>query len=825
MNDKGKKSPFVRAVPEVKSKSPERKYSAARAAVPEGGSENPQSTLAGLKAAVPTGRSENPQSTFIAAKAAVPNGGSRNPEKKSANIRAAEPTGKSADPLEGSVTAKSSVPTGGSENPQSTLAAAKGAVPTGRSRSPEEKSVTAKAAEAEAAQTYVKNIAGWKGLNRRQTLNSGALSEAKDITFDNYPYVESATATEIIKMCDETETEDNQFKIVKVIATETPYTVETVPIGVIYDAAVRGNEFFLIGEEGYVYGQIDDGKIKYIGITETIEGLIKNEGVICDIKTETRKKQKALFVESFDVTDIGSIKITRQICLFGKFDRFLGEYQLPVLSGEIEFVSDFLKDIYFAEADDTDKIYAVVKEGENKAGEVWKYIYRSVDKKHYWHELRRDIFIRDDDGRNDAHICLREGIIASGEKLSTILEWSTAEEAEENVDIDTIDTKLKDHITLKDPITGKDPCSICHITADDIYGAAYTRSMGGGDNKQYNIKNYILKMPLFSFSETKAPVFDRVVWYKTRVFGSVDNYVIASEYNKPNGWTLDTSGSINAAHAWLSTSSANTRADGDIYAMAVYMDRIEVLKKRYQQEILGSSNPFSIQDVYAIGTEFERGCCEAYGRFIITARDNMYYYSGGLPRVFGREVGVNEFTYAVTGGRGEKYYIYCKDENGEAHLFVYDFVSNVWSERNTEGKEYFMLTDIGGKFVGITTNGEIYRFDGGDDGKKSEDWSFETEDMTEGSLDVKRIQKIKLYYEIGAGAEVRMYTIMRGKRGEKECYHYHNKADGALLRRGEVTLTNSADYNLKLRFEGRGHFKLMSLEFVIKNGGKTTNDG
>lgn len=187
----------------------------------------------------------------------------------------------------------------------------------------------------------------------------------------------------------------------------------------------------------------------------------------------------------------------------------------------------------------------------------------------------------------------------------------------------------------------------------------------------------------------------------------------------------------------------------------------------------------------------------------------------------------------MCGGDGEKAYIYCTDENGDKHLFVYNFVYGVWSERNIpteastdeEDNKIVYMDRIGGVFMLVTKRGEIYRIDGGAKRERSKSWEFDTEDMTESSLALKRVQRIKLLYEIGKDSEVSIYAKMSEKRNAARCYYFKNDSTATQRRRGEIVLTNGVDYNLKLSFKGSGYFKLLSVEFELKTGGGTVNDG
>ena len=90
----------------------------------------------------------------------------------------------------------------------------------------------------------------------------------------------------------------------------------------------------------------------------------------------------------------------------------------------------------------------------------------------------------------------------------------------------------------------------------------------------------------------------------------------------------------------------------------------------------------------------------------------------------------------------------------------------------------------------------------------------------ESTLSLKRLQKVRLTYELGAESEFSM-LVVKSDGNELETVTRQNKEEKTVLQRCEFSLTNAVDWFLKLRFTGSGYFKLISLDVEIKNGSTT----
>ena len=91
--------------------------------------------------------------------------------------------------------------------------------------------------------------------------------------------------------------------------------------------------------------------------------------------------------------------------------------------------------------------------------------------------------------------------------------------------------------------------------------------------------------------------------YGSRVFGVDSNLVYASSYNDYANWDLDTADDTSAAHAWVSMSQSNVKADGEFTGIYTYDNHVVLFKKDFMQLVYNNKNPFRIVDVGSYGAD------------------------------------------------------------------------------------------------------------------------------------------------------------------------------------------------------------------------------
>lgn len=311
----------------------------------------------------------------------------------------------------------------------------------------------------------------------------------------------------------------------------------------------------------------------------------------------------------------------------------------------------------------------------------------------------------------------------------------------------------------------------------------------------------------------------------SRLFGVSDDRVYASGFNDYTNWNLDTVTEYNEANAWCTPSQSNTNADGNFTGITVFGGHVVCFKKDFMHEIYNTKNPFRIQDIYADGTIDFRSVKEVGGKLIFAAENGIKVYTGGAPKDIGYPLGIDSFEKAIAGTDGRKYYLYCKGTTNANFLFVYDTHTGFWSQQNVPKGEIvsFACNDNGMyAFCNDGTNAYIYKLDSG---VYSTDWRFETDFMTGGTLDVKRIKAIKILADIDKGASFKVNISYDGNGNDDSQNQLlydsgkdSDKKTGRIAVR--VKVRGKAYHGMKLIFEGSGYVRIYNLEISTEGGGE-----
>lgn len=302
----------------------------------------------------------------------------------------------------------------------------------------------------------------------------------------------------------------------------------------------------------------------------------------------------------------------------------------------------------------------------------------------------------------------------------------------------------------------------------------------------------------------------------SRVFGVGKGRIYASHFNNYADWTLDTADEYNEANAWCSETQANAKAEGDFVGITAFQNHVICFKRDFMHEIYNNKNPFRVQDIYADGCIDNRSIQDVNSRLFFVSRDGVKNYTGKKPEDVGRELGIDRFDKAVGGSDGRRYYLYC-ESGGEKHLFVFDTVAGQWAEEGIDMEIVSFAHNQNGMFA-LGADGYIYRLD---TGEYDHSWAFETDFMTAGSMDIKRVQKLQLYAEIPQGSWMKTYILYGDEQfhpgGSQLVYDSAGRHGMCPVR---VLVRKSASYGFKLRFEGFGYVRLYEMELDLTGGGE-----
>lgn len=302
----------------------------------------------------------------------------------------------------------------------------------------------------------------------------------------------------------------------------------------------------------------------------------------------------------------------------------------------------------------------------------------------------------------------------------------------------------------------------------------------------------------------------------SRLFGVDDTRVYASGYNDYTNWNLDTASEYNESNAWCSPAQSNTKAGGHFTGITNYQGHIVCFKRDYMHEIYNTKNPFRIQDIFAEGTIDNRTIQDVDGKLIFVSEDDVKVYTGSNPRIIGYNLNMSQYENAVSGTDGRCYYLYCKDKNGYERMFTYDTVCEQWSEQILSDTVLSFAHNKNGMYM-LCGDGYVYRMD---TGNYRHNWSFETDLITNETIDIKHIKKIQMLADLkNSTSKLRIYVLYDDEEFDGDTSHLVYKSSGYGRKTIRVKPRQTASYGIKLHIEGYGYVKLYELELFMENGG------
>mgnify|MGYP000775634412 FL=1 len=130
----------------------------------------------------------------------------------------------------------------------------------------------------------------------------------------------------------------------------------------------------------------------------------------------------------------------------------------------------------------------------------------------------------------------------------------------------------------------------------------------------------------------------------------------------------------------------------------------------------------------------------------------IYAYSGGIPALVSRQFGDHEFTDAVGGTDGVRYFLSVK-EGARSRLLAYDIQDGIWLEEDPTAAVDFAR--IGKDMYFLDSSGSVYLADTGEEDASIE-WLMEFVPFYATINYRKRIRKLFLRVTVPAGAWLRV---------------------------------------------------------------------
>lgn len=316
--------------------------------------------------------------------------------------------------------------------------------------------------------------------------------------------------------------------------------------------------------------------------------------------------------------------------------------------------------------------------------------------------------------------------------------------------------------------------------------------------------------------------------HASRLFGVDDDRVYASGFNDYTNWNLDSIDEYNESNAWCSPAQSNTKASGKFTGITNFQGHIVCFKRDFMHEIYNTKNPFRIQDIFAEGAIDHRTIQEVGGKLIFVSGDDVKMYTGANPRSIGYNLNMPKYDHAVSGADDRFYYLYCENDAYNKRFFVYDTFTEQWSEWDPgDGIVGFAYAKNGAYVLSrgcaFSSVSGIYRLN---PNTPIDSWCFETDLITNGTVNIKHIKKMQMLAEFRTGTNMTVHflyddevfdRLTAAERDERCVYRLESPPNGKKTIR--IKPRKTANYGIKLHVEGHGYFKIHELELFIENGG------
>jgi hypothetical protein len=391
----------------------------------------------------------------------------------------------------------------------------------------------------------------------------------------------------------------------------------------------------------------------------------------------------------------------------------------------------------------------------------------------------------------------------------------------------TTDDKYKNEDQVLDS-TSDEPRSVVQfntvVSEGNIVTATYVRklliypdmmSVPMGFNEKFG--TYTIGQPqTFMTEENPQPMLKDVTVFSGRLFGVDDNRVYASEFNNYSSWRLDTADQVSESNAWISMTQSNSKSDGVFTAVHVYDNHVVMFKKDFTQLVYGDNNPFRIVDVVSYGADNKNAVAEAQGILYFASKDNIYAFTGGVPKAIGNELGITDYRGACLGYHKDKLYM-CVGNT------LYMYKDGVWSSTDLNHRiTMFATCDFG--LYGLEETGYILRIDSneqesGVSSTYDNSWWFETDLMCAGKLDIRKAKKLSMLCDLAEGANVSVYLL----RDDEEFDENTSKKVIECSKSGKSVarcmLRGFSGFCHRLRVCGKGKVTIHAAELLVSWGG------
>jgi hypothetical protein len=288
------------------------------------------------------------------------------------------------------------------------------------------------------------------------------------------------------------------------------------------------------------------------------------------------------------------------------------------------------------------------------------------------------------------------------------------------------------------------------------------------------------------------------------------NEIYASKLGDFRNWTYFAGTSVDSY-------TATVGAEGAFTGAIVHGGYPIFFKENCMIKVYGTEPAnFQLQQVPCKGVQ--EGC----GGSLVAVGEILYYksrsgvcaYDGSSPVEISKNLGSEDYSSAVAGSHGNKYYISMKDTKGDYHLFVYDTSIGMWHrEDNLQVDAFCSYRD---ELLYIDhADGKIKTMFGSDEkDTRPVKWMAETGVLTTEMPDKKYISRLTIRMALALGTRVHIYV----EYDSSGAWEHLFTMTGNNLRSFAVPIRPKRCDHLRLKFEGEGDAKIYSIAKTIEQG-------
>ena len=300
--------------------------------------------------------------------------------------------------------------------------------------------------------------------------------------------------------------------------------------------------------------------------------------------------------------------------------------------------------------------------------------------------------------------------------------------------------------------------------------------------------------------------FDFVCEHDNRLWAcsSANHEIYASKLGDPTNWNC---------YEGISTDSytVTVGSDGDFTGCASHMGYVLFFKEQSISVMYGnkpSNFQLSQRQMPGVMAGCSRSLCVVNETLYYVGRNGVYQYDGAAPKKISDNI-VSTLTDAVASQQDGKLYLSCL-KDGTRTLLVYDPRYQIW---DTEDSTQFKFAAYGDGVLYYIDSANALRTITGSDTAVI-DWSLESGDLRENSLNQKWISKAQFNLWLDVGSEANIYFQF----DEDPLWHRAYTVHSVIGKTYNIPIVPQRCSRFRWKIEGKGQAKLLAMGVSVEGG-------